>query len=306
MKYKKIIAVIVTYNRLELLKRAIKYVQNQTYALTEIIVINNGSTDGTSEWLAQENKITVINQANVGGAGGFYTGIKTAYTHGADWIWCMDDDVYPTDSCLDTLLSYVDKINNIGIICPRRLQNGAIVYGETKSFNLTNPLRPLNNFLSENEVGREELVQIEGMAFEGPLISRSVVDRIGYPNRDLFIFFDDSDYSYRAVLAGFYVMYCKNAILNKELFPVKKMKAKEYRNNWKLFYDIRNKAFFSKSYGKNKIFRVCGGFEYPLHALCGALVSLIFNLRKYRIKDLKWIVCSFINGKRKILGLMRF
>lgn len=63
-----IIAVVVTYNRMELLKRNIRCLQ-QNKPISSIVIVNNGSTDGTTEWLAAQEGLTVINQTNVGGAG---------------------------------------------------------------------------------------------------------------------------------------------------------------------------------------------------------------------------------------------
>ena len=90
----KVIAVVVTYNRLELLKRNISCLRRNR-PLDTILVVNNGSTDGTAQWLATQSGLHVINQENVGGSGGFYTGIREAFLQEADWIWCMDDDVFP-------------------------------------------------------------------------------------------------------------------------------------------------------------------------------------------------------------------
>lgn len=78
MKYK-IAAVVVTFNRLELLKKCVESLRNQTHKLDEILIINNSSTDGTLDWLNQQNDLTVISQENSGSAGGQFTGIKTAY-----------------------------------------------------------------------------------------------------------------------------------------------------------------------------------------------------------------------------------
>ena len=61
----KIIAVVVTYNRLELLKRSMDSC-GRTNRLSDIIVVNNGSTDGTKEWLDKQDDLTVIHQSNVG------------------------------------------------------------------------------------------------------------------------------------------------------------------------------------------------------------------------------------------------
>ena len=83
----KVIAVVVTYNRLELLQRTVACLQGQTRPLDALLVVNNGSTDGTAEWLAtQDDSLHVITQTNTGGSGGFHTGIREAFIQEADWI----------------------------------------------------------------------------------------------------------------------------------------------------------------------------------------------------------------------------
>ncbi len=290
-----ITAVVVTYNRLNLLKRNIDHIRRQTLPVDGIVVVNNGSTDGTHEWLDTQTDLTVVHQDNVGGAGGFYTGIKTAYESGAQWIWCMDDDVYPTENCLETLYSYTIGNEKLGVLCPRRLQAGKIVGGETLRFNHTNPLLPTHKFLPADYVGDKELVNIEGMAFEGPLISRKVVERIGYPNTDLFIFYDDSDYSYRAVLAGFDVVYCQKAILDKELFPPKKKDASSATSNWRRYYFVRNMSYFCREYGQTFASRWLGGIRFCVHEMWN-------SLHDHEYKDIMKFWNVFMDGKRKRLG----
>ena len=77
-----IVAVVVTYNRIELLKRTVRCLQ-QNKPVSSIVVVNNGSTDATAEWLKTQPGLIVISQANVGGSGGFYTGMQYAYQAGA-------------------------------------------------------------------------------------------------------------------------------------------------------------------------------------------------------------------------------
>ena len=88
----KICAVVVTYNRLELLKGTIEKLLTQSRKLDEIIIIDNKCTDGTSEYLKTiEDKVTpVFLDENLGGAGGFNKGIKIAYEKGHDYIWIID------------------------------------------------------------------------------------------------------------------------------------------------------------------------------------------------------------------------
>ena len=104
----KIIAVIVTYNRLPLLKKCLRAVAKQSRKPDEIIVINNGSTDDTGKWLSTQNVITYT-QENKGGAGGFSAGINQAYRHRADWIWLMDDDTIPQNDSLEKLVAALEK-----------------------------------------------------------------------------------------------------------------------------------------------------------------------------------------------------
>ena len=70
----KAIAVVVTYNRLTLLKECITALRNQTHKPDAILVVNNGSTDDTGKWLLSQNDLLTITQGNTGSGGGFETG----------------------------------------------------------------------------------------------------------------------------------------------------------------------------------------------------------------------------------------
>ena len=167
----KIIAVVVTYNRLNLLQRVVGALKGQSRKLDKIYIINNGSTDGTKEWLDVQTGLNVIHQENVGGSGGFYRGIQEASKEKCDWIWCMDDDVFPRENCLETLLNVAERHEKLGIVCPHRLMSGKTFVGEAKTLNLTNPFSDMHNdMLTAQEVENNETVSIVGMAFEGPLI----------------------------------------------------------------------------------------------------------------------------------------
>ncbi|WP_143787831.1 glycosyltransferase, partial [Oenococcus oeni] len=104
-------AVVVTYNRLELLKQSVSALQNQhSQTLKHIIIINGASTDGTKKWIEQESKkddkIIVLNlPKNIGGAGGFNQGIRAFIEKtNDDFVWLMDDDSLVTKDSLDRLL----------------------------------------------------------------------------------------------------------------------------------------------------------------------------------------------------------
>lgn len=150
-----------------MLKKSNRVSKKQTHTLSNIIIINNGSNDGTTEWLKQQSDIIVINQENVGGSGGFYRGIQEAIKFENEWIWCMDDDVYPRKDCLEKLLKE-DK-PNIGILCPKRIQANKVFISEYKKLNLSNPFKKLHQSrLLTKDIVKGLPIEIEGMVLKGP------------------------------------------------------------------------------------------------------------------------------------------
>ena len=298
-------AVVVTYNRKELLKRVIGCLKDIS-ALSSVVVVNNGSTDGTGQWLDEQTGIEVITQPNVGGSGGFYTGIKHAYEAGADWIWCMDDDVFPEPDCLSQLLKVALGQETaapqppIGILCPRRIQAGEVFVNECRRIDTARTFASMHQGRLTADV--KEPVDIEGMVFEGPLIRREVVGSIGFPNKDLFIFYDDTDYSLRAVKAGFRVVYVPDAIMQKEKFFSEDTWAeKQQKKKWKRRYQVRNSAYFNHHYGTTF------GVRYirTLTSLAGYLATalwLTIGRRGYGWKDIGNLWSAYKDGINERLG----
>lgn len=296
-----ITAVVVTYNRRELLIRCIEHLRKQTVRLDNIIVVNNGSMDGTAEWLNSQTDLQAIHQENVGGSGGLYRGIQQAYDDGYDWIWCMEDDVYPEPDCLENLLKQDDDMT--GILCPLRKREGQVFVSGVRRFNLSNPFKSLHVYsLKPEDVRGKEYVTIEGIAFEGPLIKREVVKKIGLPNKDLFLLYDDSDYGYRAVLAGYKIRLVTKAKLNKDLFfaDVDRV-TKVQKGKWKLYYQIRNGVYFNQKYGKNFAVRTVRSFGIMMKYQGFVLKNLLFN-KKYELSDLKVFYNAYRDGMTGRLG----
>lgn len=296
-----IVAVVVTYNRLQLLKRNLDCLR-QNKPLTSIVVVNNGSTDGTSEWLAEQQDIKVLSQANVGGAGGFYTGIQYAFHSGADWIWCMDDDVFPRPDCLERLLRHANN-PHIGILAPRRLLEGQIYTNDFQQYDLENPFASLyKKKLSKQIVNTA--VEICGTAFEGPFIRREVVEKIGLPNKDLFIFCDDTDYCLRTVKAGYKILYVPEALMDKQkFFSDDTWAVRNQKKKWKRFYQVRNSTYLNHHYGQNWAVRYLRGFNGMLGYLLVACFTAPFS-KAYQWKDIPKFWKAYRDGTREKLGII--
>jgi len=191
----KIATVVVTYNRLELLKDCIESLRNQTRKIDEIFVINNSSTDGTEEWLSRQNDLTTITQPNTGGAGGFYTGTKTAYEKGYDWIWLMDDDGLPKNNSLEELAKFIDgKVGVLNSIVLSKNNESELAFGieDLVKKKYYNSFKQIIDKKTINGVN----------FFNGSLISKITITKVGFPQPLFFIWGDEIEYFLRIKTAG--------------------------------------------------------------------------------------------------------
>lgn len=271
MKKKGVCAVIVTYNRKDYLKKLLGAIEKQTYFIEGILIFDNNSSDETKTMLVEKGIIDTVkknklvktnidkhqyycylNAENAGGSGGFYEAIRIAANLGFDFLWCMDDDVYPEQDCLEKLLCNMS--NNSRICIPSRTDTEYIDYAVT-DVNMTNPFKysiVTRKKMIKNENIEGNTVKVVDMPFEGPLIDSALVQEIGLPKKEFFIIFDDSEYAARACKKTD-ILYCKDAILHKQIIP--KIDKNEIMN-WKNYYGYRNQIWFDRNYGKNVLVRI--------------------------------------------------
>ncbi len=250
---KKIAAVVVTYNRITYLKECLNSLRNQTFRPDKIIVINNNSTDGTTQWLDNQPDLMVIHQQNLGGAGGFYSGLKTAYELGFGYIWVMDDDVEPALNCLEILVnSFKDFGNDYDVLLPDRYydKEKQFRWRYGNQFNFTNPFRGLGigKGISASDDLNKKILPIVAFSFEGPIFKRVVIESIGDVEKNFFINHDDTDYSIRTINAGYRVGVVTDALLYRKIFPDN---SKGLKVDFKLYYSIRNRIILDRKFGNN-------------------------------------------------------
>ncbi len=294
----KIAAVVVTYNRLALLIQCINSLRNQTLKLDEIIVVNNSCTDGTSEWLLANHDLTVITQDNLGSAGGFYTGIKSAYEKGYDWIWCMDDDAELEKNALYEL---VNNLNHNEII----ILNSLVVSNENKD------VLAFGLYCSEGDIYFDKVSSLkyptfEGTAnfFNGTLIPREFVKKLGLPLKVLFIRGDEYEYFLRAKDNNIKIISVTSSIIYhppENFFLVDNIFFRYkflYMSNLKRYYSTRNMIILKRIYRQIKqestikkiildsilILLFEKSFKSLFHEFKGLIDGLLFNRNQFLIK----------------------
>lgn len=209
-----ICAVIVTYNRKQLLGRNIEALLRQTYYVERIMIVDNCSTDGTYDyllsrgWTEAPRFVYIKTEANIGGAGGFYTGTKAAYESGADWILLMDDDGRAeNEDTVGQLMSVAQQLYEDNVADRKIYVNAMVLQKDMLSFKMGY----LYTVAEACAAAKNGILEGLASPFNGTLISKELVREIGYPDKQFFIKGDEVNYKDRAFAAGAYVCTAVNA-----------------------------------------------------------------------------------------------
>ena len=315
-KKEKIAAVVVTYNRKELLKECLDALLNQTYSLDSIILIDNASADSTPEFLEEQGylknpKIDYVRlPENIGGAGGFHEGVKRGYEKNYDWLWLMDDDAEPKKDALEKLSKYFDKDNLSALASSVILTNGVISHSHRGSIDL-NCIFPMPQKPLEPKFYRRNYIEIDMASFVGVLVNRKAIQKIGYPKKEFFIYCDDVEYCIRLRQVGKILLVPDSVIVHKEatqgarltksFMGIKSIRT-PYNKFWLNYYNRRNLVWLGTKYSTNKIkfyLNLCGNF---LKLVIGVLIyddcksRRIYSIANAYIDGLRG---NFDNGKPK-------
>lgn len=248
---KKVTAIVVTYNRKELLADCLIAICAQEFKPVCVYVIDNASTDGTDEWI-KENGYDGLKDSidfryvrlpeNIGGAGGFHTGLKMAHEaeDKFDAFWLMDDDGVPDKAQLRNLLAYSDQYDYLAPLVVAKEDNTRCAFYDYS----------VEEFKAKAIDG---LIPNEANPFNGVLYSRRLVDAIGYPIKEMFIWGDETNYNGRCIKAGYKPVIVLKAVhvhpKDRQIRP--KLYKKHYavpEQNWKLYVYVRNTIYNLKSF----------------------------------------------------------
>lgn len=269
-----IAAVVVTYNRSKLLQKAVRsLLVQERVGFDKIYIVNNASTDDTASVIEDLVKsspagviVPVTLNENLGGAGGFHYGAQKAYKEGAQWIALLDDDVAFAPDCLENLLKHADDYKCM--LAVREDLQGELQEYAALQYDLKNPCRLNPRVISVKKQwgtrsAMPEVVEVDAGSFEGFFINREVVEKIGFPRKEFFIYSDDFDYSLRARKTGYKIGAVRDARCIRQL-PYSSAKF----GSWKTYYVWRNFFILHFVHGENVLVRLK---PYAFYALLWAL-----------------------------------
>lgn len=252
-----VFAVIVTYNRLAMLKQCLEAVLNQTYKSLDVVVVDNASTDGTGDYIngLKNKRIIYINTGkNVGGAGGFHRGIKEAYIKGAKWVWIMDDDVIPNPNALEELM------NALKVVKPHKTSFLASCVYSPKGEAMNTPgvdLRSKNGYPFWYEYLDRGLVKLNAATFVSILVNAAAIEKCGLPCSDFFIWGDDTEYTKRIYRNfGLAYMVGKSKVIHARANSANLTIFNEDNENRVSMYSymIRNTLIYTREYAGEEAF----------------------------------------------------
>lgn len=197
----RVIAVLVAFNRRDLLIEALTALGAQERRLDGILVIDNASTDDTaqvaSEHAAQPKVLTLAE--NTGGAGGFAAGIAYALeSMDADYLWLMDDDTIPMPSALRELLRVCDAYPGDVDVAGSK-----VVWTDGRDHPMNTPRRrPIVSKAKLDAADSVGSVPVRSSSFVSMLIRADAAREQGLPVADYFIWNDDFEYSCRLLRRG--------------------------------------------------------------------------------------------------------
>ena len=185
---------------------------------------------------------------NIGGSGGFFTGLKYAFQTDCDWYWIADDDAFLDFDAFNQLKLFSRRNRHLYLNCVA-LTGSVIINHEGIEYD-TGHRRTIKTFLgfpiqkSIDAVEYEkEYFQIGLFTFVGSMIRAQVAKKVGLPHGDFFIYYDDIEYSYRFGKEG--PMYC---IPSCRVYHNTGSHEEEYGTNWRSFYQSRNMMLFYKEH----------------------------------------------------------
>jgi GT2 family glycosyltransferase len=289
-----ICVVLVTFNRKNDLEKTLSVYEKQTVPPKAVIVVDNHSTDGTAELLAEWEKkqdrmehILISMPENVGGSGGFYAGMKAALDYDCDWIFVSDDDALPQEATLENIVNFADKnpdvVSECAAICTSVIDNdGHYAVCHRSNFNST--IGAPEPAVSESEY-KKEYFELQLFSYVGSCIRKEALVKAGLPRKEFFIYFDDHEHAIRVGKEGKIICVPAAVLYHQGNSP-------SYRAaSWRDYYETRNiLIMYLEHFGRSAFKR-------------RALMRRLTGLRSLNPTKMKVISAGIKDAKRGVTGL---
>ncbi|MFW6097167.1 MAG: glycosyltransferase family 2 protein [Chloroflexota bacterium] len=199
--------IIITWNGLEDTVACLETVYDQTYDNLHVIVVDNGSDDGTFEQVAEKFPETELIQLpeNIGAVRGYNVGFRRALESDYPYLFLLNNDTLLAPDCIAELVKEAESAPDVGLVMPK------IYYADEPKLiwsvgTRANPLNLEIVQLGYNEVDEgqwREPTDIDDAPFCAVLMKRTMMDDVGLPDEIFYFYYEDMDYCLRARRRGY-------------------------------------------------------------------------------------------------------
>jgi rhamnopyranosyl-N-acetylglucosaminyl-diphospho-decaprenol beta-1,3/1,4-galactofuranosyltransferase len=237
----RVIAVVVTYNRRDLLLEALAAVLAQTRPADAVIVVDNASTDGAAAAVRRQFPSVQLAELarNTGGAGGFACGIALALDGSADLVWLMDDDTVPEPGALRALLDARER-HPAYPARPPALLASRVVWTDGRAHPMNTPrAKPFAGRGEREAAAAAGCVPIRSASFVSVLVDAGVCRERGLPQADYFLWNDDFEFTTRVLRGNVGLLCPASTVVHKTAV----FGATDSDPGQRFFYEVRNKIW---------------------------------------------------------------
>ncbi|MBK0421647.1 glycosyltransferase family 2 protein [Leucobacter sp. CSA2] len=242
----RVTAVLVAYNRRELLRESLEAIAAQSRPVDRIVVVDNASDDGSGDVAAEmleawEGRGRLIRLTeNTGGAGGFAVGIAAAEVEeSTDWIWVMDDDTVPGPDALAGALDAHQRYLESGQD-DLAVMGSRVVWtdGEDHPMNTPKPKIGASQW-ERDRAAKAGCMEIRSISFVSAFLRASRVRELGLPIADYFLWNDDFEFSARMLRGARGLFVPASVVAHKTA----KRGSSDQDPGPRFYYEVRNKLW---------------------------------------------------------------
>lgn len=249
---KKIGIVICNYNKEDAVLDCIQSILESKFTDYDLYVVDNGSTDNSVRRIKEiyPAKLTLLeNRENLGGSGGFNTGLKEAYKKGYPYLMCVDNDALLDENAIGSLYNFLENHSEAGMAAAKvyHLEAPEYIQQFGQKIDFKNFCTEVYYYNETEDGSMPEYLYVDSAAACSLMVRRSIIDKIGFMPEENFLYWDDTEWCYRCNLSGYKVASVGKA---KALHA---MGAKnEVVNTFPTYYAWRNWIVFFARHTKNE------------------------------------------------------
>lgn len=294
---KKLGIVICNYNKAEMVVNCIQYIFENTFTDFDVYVVDNASTDNSVEAIKSTygDRVTLlVNDENLGGTGGFNTGLRAAFEKGYDYLMCVDNDAYLDEKAIEELYNFLEAHQEAGMAASKvyHLEEPGRIQQYGQEINFTDFCTNVPDINVYDDGSMPDFKYVDAAAACALMVRRSTIEKIGFMSEEFFLYWDDTDWCWRCWLAGMKVASVGSSL------ALHQMGAKNERvNTFPTYYAWRNWIRFFIKYSDRQ------DFEMMARTFLNAIFSIVYaDFHKGEFNQTKTVMLAYEDAIHGITG----